>query len=542
MLVLDSADYDAWAMNIARGDWIGTGVFYAMPLYPYFLGVVYFLFGHFLSAARFIQILIGATNCILAFRLAQRSFGRRAAVITFVICAFSNLLILYDSMIISSSLIVFSYLLVLNVLVSFEIKPTAPRALIAGLLTGIACLVSANTLMFIPLLCMWLFVWVFRANKKKALGYSGAFLIAAAAAIAPVTLRNYVVSKDLVLVTAHGGLNFYLGNNSSADGANAKVPFLSSGSRDMIEDSVVYAEKTLQKKLTASEVSKFWFSEGVDFIRKRPDRFLALTFTKLRLFLMGYEIPDIFLTSFYSDFVPVLRWLAYTPFTLNVIVPLAILGLPLAMRRIKRKRFFSLLCLFMAGYILPATLFLVNTRYKIPMVPVFALLSSVSLEYVYGALKGKKYRVIAIFLVSFCAAYLIINNKPLYREYRPNLGASYVFIGDHLLEKGQTADAIAQFKRAVESEPKRAEAHNMLGLGYFRGNDYENAQREFTKAIQLKPNLIGAYNNLGQLELKKGHRQAALGYFEKSMQLNPGQEAVRAIIDELKTGDHGLEK
>ena len=67
MLVLDSADYDAWAMNIARGDWIGTGVFYAMPLYPYFLGVVYFLFGHFLSAARFVS------SSIFGFMNAEKS-------------------------------------------------------------------------------------------------------------------------------------------------------------------------------------------------------------------------------------------------------------------------------------------------------------------------------------------------------------------------------------------------------------------------------------------------------------------------------------
>src|SRR4030095_14448263 len=45
-LIADSYAYDQWAVAIAGGDWIGKGVFYQAPLYPYFLGVLYKLFGH----------------------------------------------------------------------------------------------------------------------------------------------------------------------------------------------------------------------------------------------------------------------------------------------------------------------------------------------------------------------------------------------------------------------------------------------------------------------------------------------------------------
>ena len=36
--------------------------------------------------------------------------------------------------------------------------------------------------------------------------------------IAPVTLRNYIVGHDVVLMTSNGGLNLYIGNNENADG------------------------------------------------------------------------------------------------------------------------------------------------------------------------------------------------------------------------------------------------------------------------------------------------------------------------------------
>src|SRR5262245_31399286 len=38
VLLGDARGYDAWAQQIAAGDWIGRDVFYQAPLYPYFLG------------------------------------------------------------------------------------------------------------------------------------------------------------------------------------------------------------------------------------------------------------------------------------------------------------------------------------------------------------------------------------------------------------------------------------------------------------------------------------------------------------------------
>ena len=51
-LITDSLFYDAWARQIAAGDWVGQGVFTNTPFYPYFLAVVYRFFGHSLLAVR----------------------------------------------------------------------------------------------------------------------------------------------------------------------------------------------------------------------------------------------------------------------------------------------------------------------------------------------------------------------------------------------------------------------------------------------------------------------------------------------------------
>src|SRR4029453_13158695 len=55
VLMGDARGYDAWAQQIAAGDWIGRDVFYQAPLYPYFLGIIYSVAGHTLLGVRLVQ-------------------------------------------------------------------------------------------------------------------------------------------------------------------------------------------------------------------------------------------------------------------------------------------------------------------------------------------------------------------------------------------------------------------------------------------------------------------------------------------------------
>ena len=57
-----------------------------------------------------------------------------------------------------------------------------------------------------------------RANLVRATVVGALFWIGAAAALAPVTLRNWKAGGRFIPVTAHGGINFYIGNNPGADG------------------------------------------------------------------------------------------------------------------------------------------------------------------------------------------------------------------------------------------------------------------------------------------------------------------------------------
>src|SRR5205085_8788818 len=80
-LLGDAHGYDLWAQRLAAGDWIGTDVFYQAPLYPYFLGVVYSIFGRDLLIVRIVQALIGSASCVLLGMAGARLFSKRVGLI-----------------------------------------------------------------------------------------------------------------------------------------------------------------------------------------------------------------------------------------------------------------------------------------------------------------------------------------------------------------------------------------------------------------------------------------------------------------------------
>ena len=89
-------------------------------------------------------------------------------------------------------------------------RPTRSIFIAAGFALGLASLTAAILAALIPGVAIWLFYWL---RKKAALAVV-AFLLGAILAIAPVTLRNYIIGGDFVPISYNGGVNFYIGNNA----------------------------------------------------------------------------------------------------------------------------------------------------------------------------------------------------------------------------------------------------------------------------------------------------------------------------------------
>jgi Flp pilus assembly protein TadD len=66
-------------------------------------------------------------------------------------------------------------------------------------------------------------------------------------------------------------------------------------------------------------------------------------------------------------------------------------------------------------------------------------------------------------------------------------------------EKGQYDQAIADFNKAIEINPRYDKAYNNRGIVYRLKGQYDQAISDFNKAIEINPTDAQAYNNLAWL-------------------------------------------
>lgn len=77
---MDADYHDRWARQIAAGDWVGREVFFRAPLYPYFLGALYAVYGPNYVQVRLVQFLLGALTCALICLIGFRAHGRAVGI------------------------------------------------------------------------------------------------------------------------------------------------------------------------------------------------------------------------------------------------------------------------------------------------------------------------------------------------------------------------------------------------------------------------------------------------------------------------------
>ena len=102
--------------------------------------------------------------------------------------------------------------------------------------------------------------------------------------------------------------------------------------------------------------------------------------------------------------------------------------------------------------------------------------------------------------------------------------AESVRICDHavdLMRKGQFADALAEWRKAVETDPDDDDARNGLAVSLARDGNYDEALANFHKAVELNPRYVDAHYNLGVLLAKTGNLPEATAEWQKAVEITP---------------------
>ena len=110
-------------------------------------------------------------------------------------------------------------------------------------------------------------------------------------------------------------------------------------------------------------------------------------------------------------------------------------------------------------------------------------------------------------------------NKAL--EINPRYALAYCDRGAAYAKKGHYDEAISDFTKALEINPKFAGAHHNRGLTYGRKGQYDEAISDFTKALEINPKFAEAHYYRGFTYFKKGQYDEAISDFNKAIDIDP---------------------
>jgi tetratricopeptide (TPR) repeat protein len=523
VLILDPRAYDAEAQRILAGGSFPEP-FYQAPLYAYFLAAIYAIFGRSFLAVRIVQVLLGAASVVLTADLAGRLFGRAAGLAAAALALLYGVVLLYEGQIMKTTLTIFLSVALLRLLEPARRGPIGDaRSALAGLVLGLGVLTRENLLLFVPAAAAALFLLGRTARAPLV------FAAAALAAMAPATIHNLRAGGELILVTSQGGQNFYIGNHRGATGSYANPPFVRPDPLHERADFHAEAERREGRRLSATEVSDFWYLEAMREMFADPGRAARLLGRKALLFLGGVELPDNESLYAMRDEATILRAL---PLSFAVLVPLAALGAFLSRAQ---WRDHLLLHLFVAVNAVTLILFFVVSRYRAAVAPALMVFAGAALVQLGAWARERRARPLAAsgaLLVAAMAPLSIpdvagfdprdygsinhhLNRADMYgetgraeeaiAEYRaaialnPDIATVRYRLGRTLVDVGRVDEARAEFERAIAIQPSLPDAHNGLGILLAQRGETRRAEEEFVTASRLYPSWVGPLENLARL-------------------------------------------
>ncbi|MGH7177462.1 MAG: tetratricopeptide repeat protein [Tepidisphaeraceae bacterium] len=513
-LVVDSRAYNDWAQRIAAGEWVGRGVFYQAPLYPYFLAVVEKAVGHDLLRVRMVQAGIGAISCGLIFLAARGFFSGAAGIVAGAMLAVYPPAIYFDGLIQKSVLDLFFSALLLWTLSRAWFDLCAPRWCGAGASLGLLCLTRENALILAPVLAVAALIHG-SAHGLTVRAIRFAFFAAGMSLVLlPVGIRNRIVGGEFALTTAQAGTNFYMGNNANSTGMSSPLVAGRSNPHQEREDATRLAERALGARLSPAQVSRYWFGRAFAFIRDQPLTWLRQTGWKAALVINAYEVPDSEDQYFYERHSELLRTLDRA-WHFGVLAPLAAAGVALTWRR---RRELWILYLIWPTLALSVVAFHVYARYRFPLVPVMILFAAGAITSLGQVVRDKRWTE----LTAAGALAVIVAAASNWRIFAPgaHLALSYHNAGAALADAGELPRAVDYLRESLRADPNAVEPHAILGLTLARMGRPSEAIDELQTALTLNPNDAIAQYAIGTVYAESGSTVLASQHLARAVELD----------------------
>jgi len=400
-MLSDSYRYDEIGLNLVNGYGYVDGEFMPTmersPAYPFFLAVIYKIFGHYYFFVQLIQIALFILTVILIYKIAKLIFDEKIAIYSMAITAFFPTLANYPSYILSESFFIF----LLSLVVFFGIKvyftDNLKYYLLLGFSLGLAALCKIIMLPFIFVVILWLIFLKFKSsNKMKFVVKIFIMILAFMILVIPWMSRNYLKFGSFSLRSRSEGplcvkvqkLNYDFNDFKqslvfiiSENLGKKMYPDVAENPRDFLfREDVLVAEEIvpalIKKGYTLKDIKNLMIAE----MAKRPIKFIAVSFldllkmthfTYLPILIDQEYLMNKIINFWYGDWLlsllrGIFRLLAC------FLILFSILGM--FIKRVLWKNWILLFLLI--GYInLSYTLIYGYGRYGVPLIPYYIILS-----------------------------------------------------------------------------------------------------------------------------------------------------------------------
>ncbi len=541
--LFDQATYIKWAEGILEGNWEGIDQpYWQGPLYPYLLAFIFSLAGKSLLVVRIFQIIVGLVLIALIFLATRELFGDIPAIIAAFMAAFFRTFIFMESAFLTETILAFLTSAVFLAALYAGKRQTVTSWLLAGLILGLAAVARGTLLLLFPIMVGWL---VFASKGNETIkGVSGGkrgglkhrmililvLVVGIIGVITPVTIRNIVVSNEVVFLSANAGLNLYIGNHSGANGTYDLPAGLDTQTDPRGE---VLARRSVNHALSSLQLSHFYTAQVKDFFKREPGAFLRILFRKIALFLHSAEISHDDDFDFFRRKSVVMN-LPLLPY--GIIFPLSTIGLFFALKREPNRIRAIFSASFLIVSVLSVVIFFVALRYRIPSVPLMIPFAAFALHELW---KGVRLRdsvtVLKIFLpfavvcVALYYPYSFVRDLVLLTRLQSHNQTALVY-----QDLGEMKKALEEFEEAITIAPENSSLHLNMGNALLLIGDRNRAEKEYREAIRLNPSNANAHSNLGTILEERGDLDGAEKEYMQAIAIHPDHVLARRNLKKIR--------
>jgi hypothetical protein len=569
--------YNDWARAILHGQFSQQLAFYGLPGYAYLLAFLYKLFGENPFVPGVLQAGLDAGTAVVIYRICLRIFASvRSTSSTSnlahqtnarqvgLFAAFGWALCVpaeaYSIVLMPTAWFVLVFWFVAWRVVRNDQAPSVAEYFFVALLIGITATAVATILAVVPLLLGALLFGSKNGRQRWRFLITRCVLLLAGLALgtAPCWIHNYFVARDPVFLSAHSGINFWIGNNPEATGYPRFPPGLRSGQAAMLQDSITQAEAAEGRSLKHSEVSAHWSGKAKMYVTSHFGDWLKLIARKLRNFWSAFQYDDLSIITSLREQSVVLPGLSF-----GIVAALAIPGIFLGCWLAPRSRW--VLAAILLSMLALLGVF-ITERYRLVAVPGLLIFAAFGLSMLWQAVAAFELKTGAIYLILLVPSTMLVawpqrdpslwaldaynsgwqalesNNLPLAEKklavayaYVPNNSETLFALGNLRLAQNDPSTAQSFYRSVLNLDPHHKGAFNNLGVIAFDAKEYAEAEKWFRQAEDVDPRNAKTHFLLAKTLLAKNDRRAARVEIDTAIGLKPDQPEFKELKQQIET-------